>query len=87
MAAALDIDPVEVGGKAFRIGGATDFRDALGPQSIPIIKQRGRWASDISLVYQRALASEHIRASAAVVQANSQDLEALIPGWVQPATI
>ena len=50
-----------------------------------MIKQRGRWASDITTLYQRALATEHLGASAAVGDARGEELEALIQGWSQPA--
>eukprot|EP00965_Chrysotila_dentata_P018191 605200-Pleurochrysis_carterae.AAC.1 len=55
MAAACGEDPANFGGKCWRIGGATDLRDRLGDASKATIKQRGRWASDIAEVYQRAL--------------------------------
>ena len=52
-----------------------------------IIKQRGRWQSDIAFLYQRALAETHLRGSAAVADADHADLESLCLGWVQPATL
>ena len=56
------------------------------PPSQAIIRQRGRWCSDVASVYQRALAEEHLRGSAAVGEANGAELEALCSGWSQPAT-
>ena len=85
MAAALGLDPAEFGGKSFRIGGATDWRDVFGADAERIITQRGRWHSDIAHLYQRALAGAHLRGSAAVGDAASADLESLCRGWVQPA--
>ena len=85
-AMALGLDPSEFGGKSFRIGGATDWRDIFGADAERIIKQRGRWQSDIAFLYQRALAETHLRGSAAVADADHADLESLCLGWVQPAT-
>ena len=86
MAVALGLDPHEFGGKSFRIGGATDWREVFEADAERIIKQRGRWHSDIALLYQRALAAPHLRGSAAVGDAAGADLETLCRGWVQPAT-
>jgi hypothetical protein len=85
IARALGLDPSEFGGKSFRIGGATDWRDVFGADAERIITQRGRWYSDIALLYQRALAETHLRGSAAVADADHADLESLCRGWVQPA--
>ena len=86
MAVALGLEPSEFGGKSFRIGGATDWRNVFGADAERIITQRGRWHSDIALVYQRALADVHLRGSVAVGDAASADLESLCRGWAQPAT-
>ena len=51
-----------------------------------LVRQRGRWASDVATVYQRALADEHLGGSAAVGDADGAELEALCRGWAQPAT-
>jgi hypothetical protein len=86
MAVALGLDPTEFGGKSFRIGGATDWRQKLGPDAERLIKQRGRWKSDIALCYQRALVGQHLDASVAVGDADGADLEGVCPGWIQPAS-
>ena len=79
-------DPKDFGGKSFRIGGATDMREALGETSQLLIMQRGRWATDVAQVYQRALVKAHLDASVAVGSAQaSRDLEELCKGWAQPA--
>ena len=82
-----NIASADIGGKAFRVGGATDMRDALGDASIHLIKQRGRWASDVAQVYQRALVRSHLRASVLMSSnaAASRDMEELVKGWAQPA--
>ena len=50
LGALAGFDPKEMGGKSFRIGGATDMREALGDSSQLLIMQRGRWAMDIAQV-------------------------------------
>jgi hypothetical protein len=57
MAKAAGIPPEAVGGKLFRIGGATDVRDVLGAAAERTLKDRGRWGSDVAYVYGRMLAS------------------------------
>jgi hypothetical protein len=85
-AAALGIPTSEVGAKAFRIGGATDLQIRLGSEGgQKVIKQRGRWSSDVAAVYQRALAEVHLDASASIGDAQGRELEALIEGWAQLA--
>ena len=82
----LGIPTAEVGAKAFRIGGATDLQVRLGTDGgQKVIKQRGRWASDVAAVYQRALAEVHLDASASIGDAQGRELESLIEGWAQPA--
>ena len=83
----LGMEPKHLGGKSFRIGGATDMREALGEGSKETIKQRGRWATDVAEVYQRALISSHLDASVAMGSARaSRDLEEFCNGsWAQPA--
>lgn len=63
----VGINRDHLGGKAFRIGGATDLREQLNPAEAKfIIKQRGRWATDIASIYQRALMTTHLDASVKV---------------------
>ena len=83
----LQLDPADFGGKSFRIGGATDWRAVLGESKAErIIRQRGRWDSDIHKIYERALATEHLSGSALVGGASGAELEALCAGWAQPAS-
>jgi hypothetical protein len=86
MAVLVGIDASEVGGKCWRIGGACDFREIMGEAGAAIIKQRGRWHSDVALIYQRALASTMLDASVSIGAAMRVELEALCAGWIQPAT-
>ena len=81
-----EMDEALFGAKSFRIGGATDYRAVYGPEAAErMIKQRGRWWSDIHALYQRALAAEHLQGSAAIGDARGAELEALCKGWAQPA--
>ena len=86
MAEAAGMPEGSVGGKLWRIGGATDAREVMGDDSQRIIKQRGRWGSDVSGVYQRALTRDMLDASVAVANAASRDMEEMVRGWTQPAT-
>ena len=83
-AAAAGLDPADVGAKSFRIGGATDWRDCLGDASAHIVRQRGRWCSDVAQVYQRPLLASHLAASMWVRPGGSADLEAVCAGFAQP---
>ena len=64
--------------------GATDLREVLGDASAALVKKRGRWASDVAEVYQRALLRTQLDGSAAVGAAGGADLEAVCAGWSQP---
>ena len=87
IAARLELDEELFGAKSFRIGGATDYRAIYGPEAAErVIKQRGRWWSDIHALYQRSLATEHLQGSAAIGDARGAELEALCKGWSQPTT-
>ena len=87
MAAALGLDETQFGGKSFRIGGATDLAAAFGVvKAERLIKQRGRWNSSVQRLYERALAEEHLGASAAIGEAEGRELEALCRGWAQRST-
>ena len=84
IAEAAGLDPKEVGSTSFRIGGAEDYYDVLGPESATIITERGRWDSDISVIYKRCTATPHLAASAAIGDAAGISLEALGDGWANP---
>ena len=75
------------GAKAFRIGGATDMRQAAGTdKATHLLKERGRWASDIASIYQRPLVRQHLIASASLGNVDAHRcLEEYCEGWSQPA--
>eukprot|EP00965_Chrysotila_dentata_P127463 4215281-Pleurochrysis_carterae.AAC.1 len=86
MASAAGLDPADFGGKCWRIGGATDLRDMLGEAGKTLIKQRGRWQSDVASFYQRAIVDAQLEASAGIGDATGVELEAVCAGWAQPAS-
>jgi len=89
MGARVGIPAAECGAKMFRIGGATEVRVLLGVGgATALIKERGRWASDIGMIYSRALVGDHLDASAAMAQGGVEKraLEDVCAGWIQPAT-
>lgn len=86
IARAAGVPDTEVGAKCFRIGGATDQRDAGGEASKPVLKQRGRWDSDTWRIYQRPLVGEHLSVAAAATRARGADLEAICADFAQRAT-
>ena len=77
----------EYGGKGPRVGGAQDVRHAMGADDAAtlVIKQRGRWASDIALIYARACATGHLMLSRVMGDAAGIDLEALVRGYTMAA--
>ena len=81
----LGLDPLEFGGKSFRIGGATDWAEHFGENGRAILKQRGRWDSDCDAIYTRALLKPHLDGSAALGTNSGRDLERAVKGWIQPA--
>ena len=88
MADAAGIPTHVVGGKLWRIGGATDLWEVLGAERAKDhIKRRGRWKSDIWEVYQRVLLGAQLNAAAGMAAACDEDIEAVCPGWVQPAGV
>jgi len=80
----IGIPPEEVGAKCFRIGGATDWRAAEGPNGDGrVIKQRGRWASDCTIIYQRPLVEEQLHFARIAGAVESEDLEAVCADFAQ----
>ena len=86
MATMAGMDGDVTGGKLWRIGGATDLWDSLGPTAAQAhMRQRGRWKTDIWRLYQRAILGEALDAATGMADAGGQDIEAMWTGWVQPA--
>ena len=86
LATFIGLDPSVFGGKSFRAGGATDVAALLGEAGKQRLKKRGRWASDVALIYERALAEPDLSLSASLGDAVGRDLEGILGGWAQPAT-
>ena len=74
----------DLGGTSFRIGGAEDTYDVLGLAGEAIIRERGRWHSDIHQLYQRCSASMHMQVSVQIGESTGVSLEALGDGWANP---
>ena len=81
--AAAGENPEDAWANAFRIGGASDLLDRYGAGAERLIQERGRWWSDITLLYQRASATAHLMASIDMTEANGVDFEELHPGYRQ----
>ena len=82
----LGVPRDQVGGKSFRIRGATDVAALYGAEGgAKIVQQLGRWHSDVSHIYSRAQAQPLLDATATMANAEGGALEALVPGWTQPA--
>ena len=62
------------------------MREVYGAQAQLLIKERGRWSSDVAQLYQRALLSAQLDISVGMAAAVSRDLEEALVGWTQPAT-
>ena len=50
------------------------------------VEEEVRWASDVALIYERALAEPDLSLSASLGDAAGRDLEGILGGWAQPAS-
>ena len=66
-------------------GGATDWRADRGEAGAFIVKQRGRWDSDVATIYQRPLLADQLAASASVGSVQGSDLEQICISFAQRA--
>ena len=80
-ARAGDRNASKFGGRALRIGGATDLH-AAGVHKTTI-QLLGRWSSDIYRIYTRVCANRVLKASRRMLSADGQTLEELHPAFVQ----
>ena len=86
IARAAGVDEDEVGAKAGRIGGAIDWRQQLGEDGASrVMKERGRWSSDVSEVYQRPLLTSHLAPSMLIGTGNGASIEDVCAGFAQAA--
>ena len=84
MGQALGIPPAALGGKSFRIAGATDLYDVYGEHARRLLHERGRWATDIAYIYARVSESAHLAAARRMASASGVDF-GHSAGWSQPA--
>ena len=68
-----------------RIAGATDLYEVKGEHPQRLLKERGRWHSDIAYIYIYARISEsgHLEVARTMANAGRWDFEHAA-GWVQP---
>ena len=85
MATALGLNPNDYAGHSGRIAGASDIKDVMGPvRGAAVVHQRGRWDGDMEVIYARETSAEQMEASQLMGSADRPEMEALLPGWVQP---
>ena len=84
---AAGIDVSNVGGKALRMGGATDIYDIWGLQSQQWLRERGRWSKDMGQIYAGVSATAHGNISMCIADSKGRDLQSMFSGWRQPARI
>ena len=81
------IDPAEVGAKSFRIGGAFKFRewcDRQGLDASRLLKERGRWWSDIGYIYARMSDRVHLAGSRGMTEGEASTAAETYTAWTQP---
>lgn len=85
-ATCLQLPAEEFDARALRIGGATDILHCYGPVGAEgIIRDKGRWQSDIGDIYSRVSATNMLEASAIMTQSAGVDIEAFRHGYTMPA--
>ena len=80
----LGLPESAVGGKSWRIAGATDLYDVYQEHAGRLLRERGRWHTDIGYIYARVSEAAHLEASRRMSSAAGRDLESSA-GWTQPA--
>jgi hypothetical protein len=76
---------LDFSGKSFRIGGASDVKEAFGDEGGKrVLHERGRWCSDIAHIYSRMSITSQLAVSRGMTYAHGHDLERS-SGWTQPA--
>ena len=89
IAAACGLNPLDVGSNTGRISGAEEIYDAClcqqgvtaavaAEQGTRLIKERGRWDSDIAFVYARPSVAAHLAMSATMGDHARVDIETLL---------
>ena len=80
----IDIPIEEVGAKSFRIGGASCLRESHGEAAASnILKEHGRWHTDIGFIYARSSVQTGLNAHRRMLTAIGQDVERAT-GYTQP---
>ena len=79
------LDGSSAGARSFRIKLASDLHATMGSAGERLLKERGRWHSDVFHIYSRTTARSQLEASAALGRAAGVTLEGLGSGYIQPA--
>ena len=77
-----------MGAKSFRIGGAFKFRewcDRQGLDASRLLKERGRWWSDIGYIYARMSERVHLAGSRGMTEGDVSTAAETYTAWTQPA--
>ena len=74
-----------MGAPSLRVWGAEDYYDILGSEGQFLIKERGRWDSDIAFIYARPSAERHLANSRKLADSSSINIENLVDRFSQPA--
>ena len=82
-ARALGFNPKHFGAHSPRIGGAIEVSAANG--SPLLLQAKGRWDSEIGIIYARQTRRMHMAASDLMFRGAGRDLEELFPDFVEPA--
>jgi hypothetical protein len=88
IATLVGLQPTDFGGSSFRIAGAMILREwceSKGVSAERMLKERGRWHSDIAWIYARMSDRTHLAASAGAAGAEGGGSTEGNTGWTQPA--
>ena len=88
IATLVGIDPTLVGGKSCRIGGGFALREWCelhGIDAERLLRERGRWRSDIAFIYARMSDRVHLAGSRGIATADTSHATEANAQWVQPA--
>ena len=85
LAGLLQQQTTHFGAHSCRIGGATDlFSDSRSKDIEVVLRNRGRWASDVYRIYVRITRRAHLHASHSMFAAGGRSMEELLPSFAQP---
>jgi hypothetical protein len=74
---------IDLCGSIVAVDSAADIYDLLGPAGERLIRERGRWDTDIAQIYTSVSASAHAALSRTIGDSSGVDLQSLLRGWRQ----